>query len=413
MDKLLLGVLKKKTKYRELKGSVPTDTIGTTTEYLLRLYAFFFKKNPEASEVDFDALESIIRLKAPTPEAATTALQALEKAREVDITAQQEEFLTQQLQDIEFAGKAARLVNAYNDGEDVDLSYELYKESARIRQLQGATEASKFEAPDVHAILDEQARDVGLKFRQQLLQEGVKGLVAPMSIAICAGVDFGKSSYLADSLTYMAPQAAKMYPGRPIIWFSNEGISREIWPRLYSAALGKTGKELAEMPPEKLYKEYAKALGGDMNLIKLRDAHGWGLSQVAAVVEEMKPCIVVFDMIANFKSSVVTLHEKMESNLQEVREMAAIHDFIAISTVQLSVEGYNNLYPPMTALKESKVGIQGALDVQIMMGRLNDDTYANIRGISTPKNKRKMPGKPTCVKGEVVFYPDKCRFVDN
>ena len=81
--------------------------------------------------------------------------------------------------------------------------------------------------------------------------------------------------------------------------------------------------------------------------------------------------------------------------------------------MQLSLEGYNLLFPPLTAMKQSKIGVQGALDLAIMMGCLdrNEQPHMqNIRGISTPKNKMALSGKESLLQFEVSFNPGRCRF---
>ena len=70
------------------------------------------------------------------------------------------------------------------------------------------------------------------------------------------------------------------------------------------------------------------------------------------------------------------------------------------------------LYPGYGALKDSKTSVQGAVDIMLMMGKLNDPSMAGLRGISTVKNKFNLPGKPETVQGDVIFVPDTCQFLD-
>lgn len=241
---------------------MPLETVGTTTAWLLKSYGAFFDKNSKAQVVDFDIMRTMVRLKFETEEAATPALRLIDMAEKIKATPEQIADVTHQLHERGYAGKVAGWVNRYNDGDEVDLSYELYKETMSVRKLLGNAAESMFTEPDIHEILAEAARDEGLKFRQTCLQESIKGLLPPISVAFCSGVDSGKTSMLCDIMTFMAPQAAKLFPGRPIIWFSNEGSVREIWPRLYSAALDKSGPELAKMTADELYAAYEKAVGG-------------------------------------------------------------------------------------------------------------------------------------------------------
>lgn len=413
LDNILLAVLADRNRYKALISAVPMDEVGTSTKWLLNAFKSYFDKHPKKQSVDYDVLATMVRLKLEG-DAATPALQLIEDARGTKATKEQQETVIATLYEMALAGTAARLVNEYHEGGEIDLSYELYRKAMETRKLLGSSAESLFKEPDIHEILEEQKRDEGLKFRQLSLQNHIKGLMPPLSVAMCAGVDSGKTSFLADALTFFAPQCEKLWPGRPIIWLSNEGVVREIWPRVYSAALGMAGDKLVEYSREELFQKYADSIGGDRRKIRLLDVHGWSLAQVASLIEELNPIIVVFDMLANFKlPGVEKKHEKMEALFQEVREMSALHDFIAFSTVQLSAEGYDQLYPPGTALKDTKIGVQGALDIQLMMGRLNDPSYELTRGFSLPKNKRKVIGKSSNMQAEVIFQPDIARFIDN
>lgn len=411
-DHNLVATLAERNRYKSLIGAVPLNELGTTTKWLLNSFGKFFNDNPKAKEVDYSVLETMARLKLDGEE-SSPVLKLIEKASKVKITPEQMKNTVNILTEMQFASDVASTINSYQDGDEVDLSHEIYTKVQRLRNLQGQSAESLFEHPDIHDLLAEQAKDEGLKFRQLALQEHIKGLVPPVNIAIAAGSDSGKTSFIADAVTYMAKDVAKLYPKRPIIWLSNEGVSREIWTRVYAAALGKDSMEMAKMSKEQLYKAYEKAVGGDRGIIKILDIHGWSIAQIAALVEEMKPIILVVDMLANVRmSGVEKRHERVEMLAQEMRELEAIHDFIGINLFQLSADGFNMMYPPMDAIKDTKVGMQGAMDVIIIMGRLNDPSYASNRWLSTPKNKRKMVGKPGNVQAEVFFNQDTSRFLD-
>jgi hypothetical protein len=158
---------------------------------------------------------------------------------------------------------------------------------------------------------------------------------------------------------------------------------------------------------------YSKAVGGDPTIIRVKDMHGATLAQIEQVIEAMRPCVVVYDMLANFRlpgGGAGNKAEAIEQAWQTVREHAVMHDFIAISTVQISVEGGNQLFPSYSALKDSKTGIQGATDLILMLGSLDNPDAQILRGISTPKNKFSMPGKPSCVTAELYFDASRCHF---
>jgi hypothetical protein len=161
---------------------------------------------------------------------------------------------------------------------------------------------------------------------------------------------------------------------------------------------------------------YTKAIGGCADIIRVKDMHGASIPQIEQVIEHMRPCVVVFDMLANVRlghaANGANKADAVEQAWQEVRELAVRHDFVALSTVQISAEGGNQLYPPYSALKDSKTGIQGATDIILMMGALDNPDAQTIRGLSTPKNKFAMPGKPSHAMGQVYFDGARCTFDD-
>ncbi len=220
-------------------------------------------------------------------------------------------------------------------------------------------------------------------------------------------------------LSAVAVHAAKQIPEvfgekRPILWFNNEGDGRRIVPRLYQAALNYTFPELVQASNEgRLVDEYAAAVG-DVHAIRVMDMHSASLAQLEQVIERVRPAVVVYDMLANFsydgERSGGNKTDGIEQRWQQVRTMAVEYDHIGIGTIQVSADGDDQLFPPMSALKDSKTGVQGATDVIILLGKLNDPQMNGLRGISTPKNKFQMPNRPGHVQEEIAFVPERCQF---
>lgn len=161
--------------------------------------------------------------------------------------------------------------------------------------------------------------------------------------------------------------------------------------------------------------EYARVVGNPQQL-KLKDMHGATLAQIEQVIEAQQPAIVIADMLGNFHlakgSTAGNKADAIEQLWQEWREMLVRNNCIGIGTVQISAEGAGMLYPPLSALKDSKTGIQGATDVVLMLGSTNDPRLSSIRGLSTPKNKYQAPGQPSNIQAMVVFDSLTCQFED-
>ena len=48
----------------------------------------------------------------------------------------------------------------------------------------------------------------------------------------------------------------------------------------------------------------------------------------------------------------------------------------------------------------------------LMMGSLDNPDAQALRGLSSPKNKFSVPGKPSCFTSEVYFDGSRCVFND-
>ena len=420
MDSLLLHALSNKQRYNSLKHVVPQGMVAPDTLALMQWYGAYFGAFPERDAVDVDELQSLVRLRSAhaAPESVQITLHLIEQLRQKpDDTAING--ILGQLYELDLSGRAAALIEKYQRGDEVDLAYELSRLSQQAVRSKASATPDDYIKTGIDELLAEVSDDKGLKFRRiAALREHILGLQGGASIAIAARPDKGKTSLIASVLTDFAPQVVQMYGGeRPILWLNNEGSGKRIIPRIYQAALGKDLNEIILMSnANQLVPAYTEAIGGISDIIRVKDMHGANLAQIEQVIEAQRPAVVVADMLANFRlSSAVTGGNKadaVEQIWQEWRELMVRHDCIGMATVQISVEGGNMLYPPYSALKDSKTGIQGATDVIIMMGSLDNPDAQTIRGLSSPKNKFATPGKPSCFQSEVYFDGARCVFND-
>ena len=417
MDRILLHVLRDRGKYRQLRGAVPDDLIGQETKAMLGWYKAYFDAFPDKPVVDIPALESLFTLRvgsSATPE-QLAVMRLLFKQLEAPVDPHEVEGITRTLYERDFSGRAVSLLRQYEDGAEIDLTYELNKmASENMRRMSASAPSSFIDAP-IEEILGDFQGDRGLKMVTNALRDSVGGLQGGDSVAIAGRPDKGKTSLLAANLVNFAPQLEAMgWSGRPMLWLNNEGSGRRIIPRIYQAALKIEFADMVKMSNEgALVPAYNKAMAGQT--IRVKDMHGSTLGQIEQVIEDMNPCVVVFDMLANFRMPTVgggNKTDSLEQMWQEVREMAVRHDFVAMPTVQISADGDDQLFPPYSALKDSKTGIQGATDVILMMGALNTIDMASVRGFSTPKNKRQMMGKPSNEPSKEFLDSAKCTFED-
>lgn len=425
MDHVLLQALAQRKRFNSLRHAVPAGMISGETSAMMRWFEAYYTLFPEREAVDVDELQSMIRLRSgnSTPEQIQLTLRLAETLR-IPVDETSIRGILSVLTQNDLAGRVGAVVERFLNGEEVDLAFELQGMSQQaVRTLAQSAPDDYIDTP-IGDLLAEVSEDKGLKLRRwACTREHILGLQGGASVAIAARPDKGKTSLIAAILTDLAPQLAHLKDlfgeGRPILWLNNEGSGKRIIPRIYQAALGMDLNGIIALSNAgKLEEAYCKAIGGPINTIRVKDMHGSTLSQIDQVIEQINPSVVVGDMLGNFRlssaSNGANKADMIEQIWQEWREMMVRHDCVGFGTVQVSVEGGNQLYPPYSALKDSKTGIQGAVDIILMMGALDnpDPGIQCIRGLSSPKNKFAAPGKPSCFQAEMYFDGAKCIFND-
>ena len=414
-DALILHALRDRQKYRTLISAVPTTMLAPESQSLLQWYSLYFQAYPEHDFVDVDAMDALVRLRSGySREQLALIHHAMQMLRQpIDDAAIKG--IVNQLYERDFSGRAAALIARYQNGEEVDVVYELNRLSQETSRVIAQGASTDWINDSIESILAMEEKDYGLKFPLQVLQGAIKGVLGGASVAIAGRPDKGKTSLIAFVLQHFARQLDSYFdPERPILWLNNEGKGTRIVPRIYQAALGVDMDELVALSNAGELRARYEAVVGRVDRIRVKDMHGASFAQIEQVIEQMKPSVVVWDMMANFRlghgSGGGNKADEIEEKWQVAREMAVRHDFVSLGTVQISNEGGNMLFPPYSALKDSKTGIQGATDIILMMGAMDAPELASLRGLSTPKNKYQMPGKPSHVESEVYFDASRCRF---
>ena len=271
----------------------------------------------------------------------------------------------------------------------------------------------------IEDLLKEEENDVGFHWRLPCLNRHIKPLKAGDFIVVAARPDKGKTTFAASELTHMASQVDSLYPDerRSILWFNNEGPGRRIITRNFQAALNATTEQLVEYSNAGTIRDqYAAALGGRGGTLRVFDIHDMWNHEVEDLMRLHKPAGVLFDMVDNIKfggdanNNGQRTDQLLEAMYQWARMMGVKHDCWIMATSQISADGDGIQWPTLPMLKDSKTGKQGAADVIITIGTLNDPNFLNARYIGTTKNKKvrtRMPASPMC---EVTFDGDRGRY---
>ena len=418
IDVSLLRLMKYRENYERLYKSLPDAGLDMRTKTLLVDFGAWFKQFPKATELDLPGFESwFLGMRHPAigndKEKARYYRDIIRNITQ-DLDASIEEGLREQLLELDNATKAANIIERYNSGDDVNVMRELSRLAEEHALQLNKKIACPWVKPDLGKLLAASSDTSGLRFRLTVLAEHMRGLQGGDLIAVCGRPDSGKTSFLASEITYMA---AQLPDDRPIIWFNNEGPGHRIVLRIYQAALGMSLSKLGELHKAGTFRKlYEKAIGGVMDRIRIIDIHDFYFYEVEDIIRDMNPGLVVMDMIDNIKftniNGAARTDQVLEQMYQQTRNLGVKYDTPIIATSQISNEGDGLLYPTKGMLKDSKTGKQGAVDAMIMIGQANDQNMAAVRGISTPKNKLKLEGMPSCPQEEVNFIMDISRYHD-
>lgn len=410
IDLKLLQILKYRDEYRKVIGRVPTESMEKTTVALLKDFGKYFDKFPTHEKVDLKTFASLFSAWHPklTSEQKHAYANILKNVP-TDVSEEEASVVLHTLLELRLSSEIATLVMRYEEGEVGNIHAELddlitnFQRDARIKGLD-------FIRVDVDEMLNQEMNDDGLRWRLQCLNDSMRGL-RPGDFGIVAGrPDKGKTTFLASEITMLASQTEQ-----PVIWLNNEGPGNRIYPRLWSAALGKPMTELIDLHRKgRMLTEYEAAVKGDQNKIRVFDIHGMDTYAVERIVEQHKPAIVVYDMIDNvrgFGDSART-DLALEKMYQWARELAVKYEFAGIATSQISADGAGIQFPNDHMLKDSKTGKQGACDFIIMIGSVDDPGYSNARFIGVPKNKLRREGQPGDPRACVAYRPQYARYED-
>ena len=414
-DQLVLAALANRDRYHMLIDSVPEGMLSPDLEWLLRWFKPYWKAYPGHEQIDPDSLYTLITLRHSLPEARDAIVKHVIDMLREPLTDEEVAGAVQQLTDRDLAGKASKLIMDYQSGAEIDLAYELQKASTAAFEASTIHSSNKFlTGNDIDAVMEELSDEGGLRPTfLGALNQFMRPMLPGDTILYAAAPGAGKTSLIAYSVTSLAPQIASLYGDRPVLWLNNEGSGTRILGRLVSSALNATYDEILELKAAgTLNAQYNKAMHGSSRVL-IRDAHGYTMANVERLVQSVRPCMVVFDMMAHFSIGTRSIesYEKVERLWQSARELAVKYDFIALGTSQFSVDGINSTYPKISDLKDSKVGVQGAIETMLFMGKALDDAMDKVRYFSCPKIKRARTGAGD-LKFQAYFDTDRCQFRD-
>ena len=432
LDITALRLLKYRDRYERLARAVPARALQPTTASLLADFGAFFREFDQAKRIEHGPFLTWFRgFRHPRMQDADfSAYEQIIAASMTDVPPEVEAGLMERLVAAEAAANVTSLLEKWNQGDELDLYQELRNNLEKFEQQL----ARKVKTPQVldpiEDLLKAEENDAGLHWRLRCLNEHIKPLRAGDFVIVAARPDKGKTTFCASELTHMAAQMDTVWPGenRSVLWFNNEGPGNRIVMRNFQAALNATVEDLVALSNQpsddpkyktKVREAYAEALGGRAGALRIFDIHDMWNHEVEDIMKQYRPGLVLFDMVDNIKFGGETNNngqrtdQLLEAMYQWARLMGVKHDCAVLATSQISADGDGVSYPTLPQLKDSKTGKQGAADVIITIGALNDPVLEKSRYIGTTKNKKVRTGKRASPNAEVFFDSQRGRYKES
>ncbi|HCH8419228.1 TPA: hypothetical protein NNR24_004450 [Salmonella enterica] len=421
IDRNVLHALSDKKRFDLLYTSVPKDMLDANTVRLLDWFGVYFKEYPEHSYVDWSAFDTLVKLKGNMTKEQITAMAALTTLLRKPVSEDIIKNTCDQLEVLRFEGEVGMILKRFQSGEEFDLASELEVATQTHKQRVTTQVEALWCDTDIAELIDLSADDSGYKFDclPDVICDDLKGATAGKNIALAMPTNAGKTSLFCAIAKSFAVQHKDLVEAgevefQPVLYLINEGTAEDIMPRVYSTVLGVDSSKLFEMRKELggdgLREAYKKVVGR-IDAIRLVNIHGATTADVNKLISKHKPFCVITDMTGRIRcvgAQAANDVQQLETVWDTMRQFAAIHKMIHIGSIQVSAEGMDMLFPPLSALQNSKTGVQTTLDLAIFGGAWMQPTedIEYQRGISTPKNKLKRAGKKSYLKAETFFNPD-------
>lgn len=430
LDMTVLRLMKHRDKYDRLIKAVPAAALDQRTNIILDDFGRFFREFPDVAKVEPDVFPFWFKQVHPTlKDEAFAVFTQMFKDMQEDCRPEIEAGLKPRLLVAEAAVKTADVLTRFQAGEEIDLNREL----AAITEAYEQAVEKKVKNPQVldkiEDLLKAEENDEGLPWPFAAFNRVIKPMVGGDFVVIAMRPDKGKSTMCSQIVTHAAPYVDRLWPGRKrsILWFNNEGPGKRIVTRTFQSALNATVEDLVKLsntPPDdpkygsKVRENYAKALGGRMGVLRVFDIHGMWNHEVEDLIRLYDPCLIVWDMIDNIQfgggatNNGQRTDQLLEAMYQWVRLMGVKYDCANIANSQISADGDGLQYPTLPMLKDSKTGKQGAADVILTGGAVNDPMLEQSRYWGTTKNKKRRTGQRGSPNVELLLVGDRARYID-
>lgn len=389
MDFDLLHILGKKDNYVRFKPFLKENILSREAATIASVLGEYFSNNPSVISVDWVSFETYflgIRGGRLRDEEILSYKVLLGKLATYSGSGTADELLTHYIE-LDTAARVADLAIRFAEGES-GVSISSIGELVRDCEREVGRSVSKsdlFAPVDISSIVSS-VSSTGYEWRLEEMNISLGPLRKGDFVLVAASVETGKTTFVADQVSYMATQISD---DRPVIWINNEESSGKVIFRIIQAALARDAKNIIANQTETM-NDYTKLMGGNREriLVLNPDSGIISVDQMTALFKDMNPAIIVFDQLD--KVHGFSKEERDDIRLGKLYQWARglAHEYgpvLAISQADGSAHG--EPWIRENQLRGSKVDKPGELDAIITIGRTTEKGKESQRYIHIPKNK--------------------------
>lgn len=410
IDATLLRVLSTRQGYDRYRKAVPMATLDERTQVVIKDFDAWYQET-EAADARGQEFATFFGVRHPKLDADQVAVYlSMIRAARTPVDETVEASLLSRLAAHAAAHQMTTLLEKWNSGEEVDLFASMSNTMTAFESSRGVIARDTFiEEDGLESWLTREMDESGLHWGLRCIERNWRPLRGGDFGVIGARVGVGKTTLITQ---LEAAWAAQLPPDRCVLHLNNEGPGDRIMQRVIQSALRATIPEMVQLGASKVLEKYRQCVGG-ANRVKVQDIHGQSTIQVEELIRKYNPGIVVVDMMEHVRLGSESTHggtrtdQMLEAVAQLLRIFAVKYDIPIIGTVQLSGDAQGVPYPTLAMVKDSKTGIQAALDFFLTVGMSDDTMLENSRFIGGCKSKINRPGGKTSPHTEVTIVADR------
>lgn len=416
MDIDLLALTTTREVHERIRPHVNEETLSKEAQTIYNVIDNWYKSFPLFNSFTWEELEThfFITKDKSLPKGSHGVYKTIFKNLSTYTTTATRDELFKHYINQEYVARITEVLHGVTEGKKTLDDVETLVEQHKVEFSKATGTTNIFVGDDITEVVSASSAP-GLEWRLEELNISCGPLRQGDFVIVAARPEVGKTTFLADNVSYMASQIKDK---RPVLWINNEERSGKVMFRVMQAALGWTTKDI-EDNPTKAMAEYQKMMGMSNRILIIKNDSG--LNSVRSLVPLFKahnPALIIFDQLDKVAGVPGSKDERDDLRLGRVylwaRELSHTYGpVIAASQADASAEGL--MWLEQDKLRGSKTDKPGEADAIITIGRSLEAGMEMKRGIYVPKNKlhggARSVEKERHGKWEVEIAPEIARYV--